>query len=182
MAKHFREEPLQVTGKIRRTRHRNTASGNNPATPSRSTAPAQDRSLATDDMDDYLLPYGQAASYRSYYADPALTGGYYIDRIPVRGGIYAFGRGLLLAIAWALRLFAYVFVLLVLLNVLSLSFFRAYVTSVTDAVTSHLPWHTFGLLALDTPFGGVFRGDLSLIALLLFVLDWAVCRVRIRLR
>lgn len=182
MAKHLREEHLQTTKMIRRTRRRNAAPGKKPVVPRPRKAPAKAQRMAADDMDGYMLPYGQAASYRSFFADPALTGGYYIDRMPVRGGVYALGRVLLLLIAWTLRLLAYVFVLLVLLNVLSLSVFRAYVTNVTDAITSHLPWHSIGILALDTPFGGVFRGDLSIIALLLFVLDWAVCRVRTHLR
>ena len=136
---------------------------------------------SAEDTQGYL-PYGQVASYRSSYADAAPTGEYFIDEMPARGGIHAVGRGILLLMAWILRLFAYGCVLLVVLNVLSLSLIRTQLTSITDAVTSNLPWHTFSTLSLDTPFGGTFRVDLAIIAVLLFVLDWALCRVRADLR
>lgn len=136
---------------------------------------------SAEDTQGYL-PYGQVASYRSSYADAAPTGEYFIDEMPARGGIHAVGRGILLLMAWTLRLFAYGCVLLVVLNVLSLSLIRTQLTSITDAVTSNLPWHTFSTLSLDTPFGGTFRVDLAIIAVLLFVLDWALCRVRADLR
>jgi len=136
---------------------------------------------SAEDTQGYL-PYGQVASYRSSYADAAPTGEYFIDEMPARGGIHAVGRGILLLMAWILRLFAYGCVLLVVLNVLSLSLIRTQLTSITDAVTSNLPWHTFTTLSVDTPFGGTFRVDLAIIAVLLFVLDWALCRVRADLR
>ena len=92
------------------------------------------------------------------------------------------GRGFLLIMAWMLRFFAYACVALVVLNVLSLSLIRTQLTSITDAVTSNLPWHSITTLSVDTPFGGVFRGDLAIVAVLLFVLDWVLCNVRASLR
>ncbi len=128
------------------------------------------------------MPYGQAASYRASYSDAIPTDEYYWDDMPARGGIYAFGRGVILLLAWAFRVAALAVMLLVLANVMYLPVFRTQLTWFTDLVTSYLPWHSFGLLAMDTPFGGVFRGDLAMISVLLFVVDWLLCRLRASLR
>ena len=165
MAKHFREVPDKTTEVLEVPDQQTIRTG----------------FPGAEDTQGYL-PYGQVASYRSSYADAAPTGEFFIDDMPARGGIYAVGRGILLLMAWTLRLFAYGCVLLVVLNVLSLSVLRTQLTSITDAVTSSLPWHTFTTLSVDTPFGGTFRGDLAIIAVLLFVLDWALCKVRADLR
>lgn len=164
MAKHFKEEPAQSTEvmsarKIRRTQQR----------------------VAVDGGTGHL-PYGQAASYRASYADAAPTSEFYMGDAPARGGLHAVGRGLLLILAWAVRLVALCFVFLVLANSLSLPFFLSQLTEVTDLVTSYFPWGTLNVLMVDTPFGGVFRGDFAIIALLMFMLDWLLCRLRARLR
>lgn len=128
------------------------------------------------------LPYGQAASYRASYADAAPTDEYFLDDMPARGGFPAVGRALLLLLAWVVRLLAVAFMLLVLANALALPIFRSQLVWFTDLVTSYLPWRTMGLLAVDTPFGGMFRGDLALVSLMFFIVDWLLCRLRVRLR
>lgn len=128
------------------------------------------------------LPYGQAAPYRGSYANAAPTREFFLDDMPARGGLPAFGRGVLLLLAWATRLCAFALMVVVLANALSLPIFRQQLSAVTDTITAYAPWHTLGLLAVDTPFGGVFRGDLAILMLLLFVVDWLLCRARARLR
>lgn len=129
-----------------------------------------------------FLPYGQAAAYRSSVSDAAPTGEYFLDDMPARGGIYAFLRGILLLIAWIFRIAAIAFMLLLVANVLALPVFRSHLSWFTDLVTSYLPWRNIGLLAIDTPFGGTFRGDFAIISLLLFIVDWLICRLRASLR
>lgn len=164
MAKHFKEDAAESTAvmnsrKLKATKKRVDTSGGTG-----------------------YLPYGQAASYRASYADAAPTGEFFMDDLPARGGIYAFLRGVLLLLAWVMRIVALGFMFLVVANVLSLPFFRAQLTWITDLITSYLPWRNIGLLAVDTPFGGTFRGDLSLISLAFFIVDWLLCRLRASLR
>ena len=163
MAKHFKEEPVQSTAVMRKQRE---------AAPPRVNVEHTQTSL----------PYGQVASYRSAIADAAPTGEYFMGDVPARGGARAVGRGFLLLFAWIVRLCAIATVLLVLLNSLGFLPLRPTITVATDFVTAYLPWRTLGLLEVDTPFGGTFRGDLALIAVLLFVVDWLLCKARAALR
>ena len=128
------------------------------------------------------LPYGQAASYHYSYPTAVPTEDYYADEVEARGGIRTLGRAPLLPLAWAFRVVALALVALVLANVFSLAFMRSHLTDVTDLVTSYLPWARIGVLGVDTPFGGTFRGDLCLLALLAFIIDWLLCRARASLR
>ena len=163
MAKHFKEEPVQSTAVMRKQR----------------TAAAPRLNV---EHTQGSLPYGQAATYRSAIADAAPTGEYFMGEVPARGGARAVGRAFLLMFAWLIRLCAIAMVLLVLLNALGILVLRPTVTAATDIVTSYLPWRSVGLLEVDTPFGGTFRGDLALIAVALFVVDWLLCRARASLR
>ena len=163
MAKHFKEEKTESTAvmssrKLRDQQRINTTAGTG------------------------RLPYGQAATYRAAYSDAAPTDEYFLDDMPVRGGFPAFLRGVLLLLAWVFRLLGVAVMLLVVANVLMLPVARHQLTSFTDLVTSYLPWRSVGLLAVDTPFGGSFRGDLALISLFMFVVDWLLCRLRASLR
>ena len=129
------------------------------------------------------LPYGQAATYHYSYPSAAVRNDDYYDLdAPPRGGLVMVARFLLLLVAWLFRLVAFAFFVLVVLNVVSITAIEVPVTRVTDIVTSYLPWRSLGLLEVETPFGGIFRGDLSLVTLLFFVLDWLVCRLRMRMR
>lgn len=128
------------------------------------------------------MPYGMPAAYRSAFKEAAPGRDIFWDDMPVRGGIYAFLRGLLLTLAWIFRLAAIVLMALVVVYGLSLPVFRSTLATIMDTITSFLPWRDLGLLAVDTPYGGIFRGDLALIALLLFIMDWLLCRSRAALR
>ncbi|MDO4538695.1 MAG: hypothetical protein Q4B54_11075 [Coriobacteriales bacterium] len=128
------------------------------------------------------LPYGAPASYHYSYPTATHRNEFgFIDEKP-RGGIFMVARGLVLFIAWIFRLAAILMCLIVLLNALALSPLRLYLSYVTDFITSYLPWRSIGLLSMDTPFGGVFRGDLTIITILLFIVDWLLCRLRASLR
>lgn len=165
MAKHFKEESVQKTATMRVQR-----------------AQEIPRANVRTEENTTSMPYGQAATYRGSYADAAPTGGFFVDDLPARGGIYAFGRGVLLALAWVFRLLAIAAVAIVLLNVLSLSVTRQVLTNVTDTITAYLPWSGASVLMVDTPFGGVFRGDIAIVAVALFVIDWLLCKARKALR
>ncbi len=165
MAKHFKEDATEKTATMRVQRAQEIPRGN---------IRAEETGTA--------MPYGQAATYRGHYADAAPTGGFFVDDIPARGGIYAFGRGVLLLLAWIFRLVAIAAVAIVLLNALSLPVARAVLTNITDTITAYLPWGGAGALLVDTPFGGVFRGDIAIVALVLFIIDWLLCKARKALR
>ncbi len=162
MAKHFKSEPQQTT----------------------SATKVQPRVKARVSKGDtgISLPYGAPASYHYDYPSATRRNEFgFIDERP-RGGIFMVARGLVLLVAWIVRLAALAMCLIVLLNALALSPLRTYLTQVTDLITSYLPRRDIGLLSMDTPFGGVFRGDLTIISLLLFVVDWLLCRLRASLR
>ena|GEM_PF-691825 len=129
------------------------------------------------------MPYGMPAAYRIGYNEAMpnreFTWG---DKINQRGGIYSFLRGLLLSLAWVFRIAALSVAAIVVLNGLSLPVFRSTLAQVTDTIISFVPWPNIGRFTVDTPFGGVFRGDLALITLLLFTMDWLLCRSRAALR
>lgn len=164
MANHYSSDPVETE---------------QPSEPTQLREPI--RRISGDTTGMTTLPYGQSATYHYSYPTAMLSDDYYEDEVPSRGGVYMVGRGAILMLAWAFRLLAFAGCLLVIANVLSLSWGRHYVTLATDAVTACFPWQSTGLLSVDTPFGGVFRGDLAILTLLLFVIDWALCRVRTRL-
>ncbi|MBR3158185.1 MAG: hypothetical protein IKF14_03675 [Atopobiaceae bacterium] len=127
-----------------------------------------------------VAPRRQTTMRRAAYVERDSGDGYYpyAEEPVVRGGICALGRGLFLLIAWAARLAALALFVIVMLNSMPIPPIRYYVSTVTEFITSYLPWHEFGTLSVDTPFGGVFRCDLCLVSLLLFVIDWVACRIR----
>ncbi len=182
MAKHFKQ-PDNARLKGGRTRETGRHASGQAAQP-QPIQPRQQQYRQSQVMPyEERMPYGLPASYRGVYEEPVSVGrDIYWDDVPERGGIFSFLRGLLLLLAWIFRLAALAMVVLVILNGLSLPVFRSTLATVTDVITSYLPWRNVGLLAVDTPFGGVLRGDLSLIALFLFVMDWLLCRSRRALR
>lgn len=194
MAKHFKQVPAESTVAMKRTKRRGSAK-HQASVDATEPQPRMDATVpqarlganapqARIDVEGTgnSMPYGAAASYRASVSRAATTGEFYMGDVPARGGARAVGRGFLLFFAWVVRLAAYAMVILVLLNVLSLSILRPTLTVATDLVTSYLPWRAIGLLEVDTPFGGVFRGDLALIALALFIIDWLLCKARASLR
>lgn len=134
----------------------------------------------SDDEEPVSLPYGDAAPYRTAYADPIRKDAPYYseDEGFARGGIHRVGRGLFLLLAWGARLAALVLFVIVMLNAMPIPVVGPYVLTITDQVTSYLPWREMRLLVVDTPFSGAFRCDLCLLSLFLLVLDWVFCRIR----
>lgn len=98
---------------------------------------------------------------------------------PGRG--HGLARGVLLLVSWLLRLAALGLVALVVVNCFTMGN-RVAIMRLTAQVSQLLPRSLAGLYVLDSPFGGVFRGDFAIAAVVLFVLDWIVARVRRRLR
>ena len=52
---------------------------------------------------------------------------------------------------------------------------RSLLLGANGLVSSLLPAGVSGLFVFVTPFGGAFRGDFALAALVLLVLDWLLC-------
>lgn len=129
------------------------------------------------DQADVSLGGGQARGYVP--AGSVRRDDYYIEEEPeVRGGFRAVFRGFFLLLAWAVRLCALGLFVVVMLNAMPVPAIRHYVAYATELVTSLLPWGRILTLAVDTPFGGTFRCDLCILSLVLFVLDWLLCRIR----
>lgn len=195
MAKHFKsEDDVQSTAVMpaRRTRRRvqadsvpsigGTPVANAAQTPSL-TQPSAPRGAA-----EGYVPYGQVDPSHHQYAEPAPAPSYYgdyddyfFDGRP-RGGLFAFMRGILLVLAWLMRVCALVLFVLVMVNALSVPVVSRTLTPLIDLITSYLPWRDLTLLGVDTPFGGIFRGDLALVSLALFVVDCVLCKLRAALR
>lgn len=87
----------------------------------------------------------------------------------------------LLVLAVVFRLAAIGLAALVVANAFTLSG-RVDVAAMTARVSAFVPGRFSAMPMVDTPFGGVFRGDLALASLVLFVLDWICSRVRYRVR
>lgn len=80
------------------------------------------------------------------------------------------------------RVAAWALVCLVAANAVLPAGPRALLLGVNGAVSGLMPAPLSGLLVFVTPFGGAFRGDFALAAVLLLVLDWALCRAAASLR
>ena len=162
MARHFKETPAERTAPMRR---------------------AAPRRVDTREATDVRLPYGQAASYQYDYGRMAPTDDYFDETyVPARGGGFALLRGILMIFAVAFRLAAIFLFLIVVMHVLGLPVLRGPITQVTDMITDVFPWGSLSVPVIDTPFGGVFRIDLAVMCVLLFVLDWLLCKLRANIR
>lgn len=59
---------------------------------------------------------------------------------------------------------------------------RALLLGVTSLVSGVIPAPLSGLLVFVTPFGGAFRGDFAVVAIVLLVFDWLLCRISVPAR
>lgn len=50
------------------------------------------------------------------------------------------------------------------------------ISQVVDGLTNVLPASLSGIFVIMSPFGGVFRGDLFICTIVLFILDWLLYR------
>lgn len=140
----------------------------------------------------YQQGYPQAGAYpQQGYPQQAAQGqgyGYEAPREvePVGMGHHLGARVLLAIICWVVRLSAIFLSGVVVLDSLSLGAGRTQLLRITAAISSAistaLPFGLAGSYVIDTPFGGAFRGDFAVVALVLFVIDWILCRIRARLR
>ncbi len=88
---------------------------------------------------------------------------------------------LLAVLVVVFRLGAIALAVLVVANAFTLSG-RVDVAAITARVSAFVPAQFSAMPMVDTPFGGVFRGDLALASVILFVLDWICSRIRWRVR
>lgn len=95
----------------------------------------------------------------------------------VWGGLPAM---LLRCASLAARIGALVLSLLVVALCFSGIPFRAALLDAAVSLGGLLPQALSGVLVRVTPFGGAFRGDFAMTALLLFVLDWLFARASAR--
>lgn len=101
---------------------------------------------------------------------------------PVGHGRHVVARFFLALVSWVLRLGAIGLSLLVVLGSFTFGTSRPELIRAMAVATGLLPQGFAGLYVFDTPFGGAFRGDLAIAAIVLFVLDWILCRIRVALR
>ena len=80
-----------------------------------------------------------------------------------------------------LRLLAIAFCALVVLMAIPSLGDRAVMVSLSSAAGTIVPQSLSGILVIPTPFGGAFRGDFALAALLVYLVDWALTNARARL-
>lgn len=92
------------------------------------------------------------------------------------------GGALLGAVAFALRFAGWAVVALVVADVFASGQLRAAILPLNSALSGILPDALDGALVIQTPFGGAFRGDFAVFAILLFIIDWAICKVAASLR
>ncbi len=91
-------------------------------------------------------------------------------------------RAVLKAIAIVCRVAAWALVALVLADCVVTGSSRTELLSVNSFVSGLIPDFISGLFVFSTPFGGAFRGDFALAAIILLVIDWICCRVSASLR
>lgn len=89
---------------------------------------------------------------------------------------------LLGAVAFALRACAWLIVALVVADLVLTGPARAALLPLNTWLALTIPQSISGALVLSTPLGGAFRGDFALIAVVLFVVDWAICKIAASLR
>ena len=59
---------------------------------------------------------------------------------------------------------------------------RSLLLGVNNLVSGLVPEAVSGLLVFVTPFGGAFRGDFAILAVILLLVDWALCRLAAAIR
>ena len=85
-------------------------------------------------------------------------------------------------VALTCRVAAWALVALVVADALLGVGARTWLLSVNGAVSRLVPGPLSGLFVFQTPFGGAFRGDFALLAIMVLVIDWLLSRVSASLR
>lgn len=86
------------------------------------------------------------------------------------------------AVAFALRFLGWAVAALVVADVLATGPARSAILPLNTALSRLMFAGLEGLLVIQTPLGGAFRGDFALFAVILFIIDWAICKVAASLR
>ncbi len=88
----------------------------------------------------------------------------------------------LFVIALALRLAAILFAALVVASVFLTGSARARLISALNLTSLLVPASLMGQFVVESPFGGVFRGDLAIVSIVLFIADYVCMRISASLR
>ena len=91
-------------------------------------------------------------------------------------------KALLGAVAFAARFLGWVVAALVVADVLATGPVRAAILPLNTALSRLRSAGIEGRLVIQTPLGGAFRGDFALFVVILFTIDWAICKVVASLR
>lgn len=86
------------------------------------------------------------------------------------------GAGVLKVISLVARVAATVLAFLVVVLCFTTGSGRTSVLSSIIAFANALPTASMTALSVETPFGGVFKGDFCLVSVILFIVDWACGR------
>lgn len=82
-------------------------------------------------------------------------------------------------ISLACRCLAWALVALVVADALLPAGPRSLLLPLNGAVSACVPAPLSGLFVFPTPFGGAFRGDFAILAVVLLVIDWLVARLSV---
>lgn len=94
----------------------------------------------------------------------------------MRSSHYDPAGALLGALAFGLRFLAWAIVALVVADTFVTGQVRAALLPANTLLGRLIPEALSGVLVIATPFGGAFRGDFALVALILLLADWALCK------
>lgn len=92
------------------------------------------------------------------------------------------GKALVGAVAFALRAAGWALAALTVADIFVAGPVRSALLPLNTFVSGVVPAALAGALVIQTPFGGAFRGDFALLALILFVIDWGLCKAAAALR
>ena len=88
----------------------------------------------------------------------------------------------LLVVSWVCRVLGWALAALVVAGALLPAGPRALLLGAVGLASRLVPAPLLGLFVFHTPFGGAFRGDFAIVAIVLLVLDWALRRLSASLR
>lgn len=92
------------------------------------------------------------------------------------------GATVLRVLAVVARVVATLLLVLVVVDCVATGSLHSELLSLNGAVTRAIPSVISGVLVMQTPLGGAFRGDFLITAMILYVLGWLFSRVAASLR
>lgn len=91
-------------------------------------------------------------------------------------------KALLGAVGFAFRVAAWAVCALVVADIFLTGPARSAVLPLNTLLARATPEAISGSLVISTPFGGAFRGDFAIVAVLFFLIDWVFCKIASSLR